>query len=178
MDTTRCVMPSGRMSSRGAAAAPSPGRSSRTAMRRRTRAIIASATHHAFEIVLWRVHGWLLREPHWPKMFIMVMAASLWALSMLGICVWIWSAAFMTLAVFPTWELAVYFTLETFTTLGFGDVLAPPRWRILAGMAAANGLLNFGLMTAVLMEGVRDLRIRQSRSRSSRPGHRAGHEEV
>lgn len=130
------------------------------------------------EIALWRVHGWLLREPHWPKMFIMVMAASSWALGLMGVCVWLWALAFRALSVFPNWELAVCFALETFTTLGFGDVLAPPRWRILAGMAAANGLLNFGLMTAVLMEGVRDLRIRQSRSRSSRQGHRARHEEV
>ena len=132
--------------------------------------VIGSLSLYVLEAGLRRAHGWLTREPHWPKMFIMVMAASLWALSMLGICVWIWSAAFMTLAVFPTWELAVYFTLETFTTLGFGDVLAPPRWRILAGMAAANGLLNFGLMTAVLTEGVRDLRTRQSRTRSHRHG--------
>ena len=105
-----------------------------------TTIVAGSLSLYLVEIVLWRVHGWLLRE--------------------------------------PDWDTAVYFALETFTTLGFGDVLAPPLWRILAGMAAANGLLNFGLMTAVLMEGVRDLRIRQSRSRSSRPGHRAGHEEV
>ena len=35
-------------------------------------------------------------------------------------------------------------------------------------MAAANGLLNFGLMTAVLMEGVRDLRLRQTRRHGRR----------
>lgn len=143
-----------------------------------TTIVAGSPSLYLVEIVLWRVHGWLLREPHWPKMFIMVMATSLWALGLMGGCVWLWASAFRALSVFPTWELAAYFALETFTTLGFGDVLAPPRWRILAGMAAANGLLNFGLMTAVLMEGVRDLRIRQSRSRSSRQGHRAGHEEV
>ena len=33
------------------------------------------------------------------------------------------------------------------------------------GMAAANGLLNFGLMTAVLVEALRDLRLRQTRLR-------------
>lgn len=130
--------------------------------------VAGSLSLYLVETALWRAHGWLLREPHWPKMFIMVMAASLWALGMMGIGVWLWASAFMALAVFPTWETAVYFALETFTTLGFGDVLAPPRWRILAGMAAANGLLNFGLMTAVLMEGVRDLRLRQSHSRAAR----------
>lgn len=123
---------------------------------------------YGVELVLWRAHRWLLREPHWPKMFVMVMGSSLWALALMGACVWLWAAAFMALSVFPSWEISVYFALESFTTLGFGDVLAPPRWRILAGMAAANGLLNFGLMTAVLMEGLRDLRVRQSRSRKPR----------
>ena len=135
-----------------------------------TTIVAGSLSLYLVEIVLWRVHGWLLREPHWPKMFIMVMAASVWALGLMGACVWLWASAFMALSVFPTWELAVYFALETFTTLGFGDVLAPARWRILAGMAAANGLLNFGLMTAVLTEGVRDLRTRQSRTRPHRHG--------
>ena len=35
-------------------------------------------------------------------------------------------------------------------------------------MAAANRLLTFGLMTAVLMEGVRDLRLRQTRRHGRR----------
>lgn len=36
-------------------------------------------------------------------------------------------------------------------------------------MAAASGLLNFGSMTAVLMEGVRDLHLRQTRRHLRRP---------
>lgn len=132
--------------------------------------VAGSLSLYVVETVLGRAHGWLLREPHWPRMFLMVMAASVWAMGMMGACVWLWAAAFRVLSIFPTWEIAVYFALESFTTLGFGDVLAPPRWRILAGMAAANGLLNFGLTTAVLMEGVRDLRLRQARSRSGPRG--------
>ena len=132
--------------------------------------VAGSLSLYALEGVLQRAHRWLILEPHWPKMFLMVVSASVWALAMLGVGVGLWAAAFMALSVFDSWELSVYFALECFTTLGFGDVLMPPDWRILGGMAAANGLLNFGLMTAVLMEGVRDLRLRQSRHL----GHRRG----
>jgi hypothetical protein len=34
-------------------------------------------------------------------------------------------------------------------------------WRLLAGMEAANGFLNFGLLTALLIEAFRQVRINQ-----------------
>ena len=55
------------------------------------------------------------------------------------------------LGLFPSLEQAVYFALVAFTTLGYGDVLLPKEWQLLGGMAAANGLLNFGLLIAVLL---------------------------
>lgn len=124
--------------------------------------VAGSLSLYAIEAMLGRMRRWLLREPHWPKMFLMVMAFSMWALAMTGAGVWLWAGTFMALRIFADWEVSVYFALESFTTLGFGDVVTPPEWRILGGMAAANGLLNFGLMTAVLMDGVRELRLRQS----------------
>jgi hypothetical protein len=52
--------------------------------------------------------------------------------------------------------------------LGFGDVLLPQDWRILAGMTAANGFLNFGLLTALLIEALRQIRLGQVERRKSR----------
>jgi len=49
----------------------------------------------------------------------------------------------------------------SYTTLGFGDVLLPQEWRLLSGMAAVNGLLNIGLVTAFLVEGLRQVRLSQ-----------------
>ena len=62
----------------------------------------------------------------------------------------------------------MYFSLVSFTTLGFGDVLFPPEWRLLSGMAAANGLLNFGLLTALLVEALRHVRLGQMNARDRR----------
>jgi hypothetical protein len=46
---------------------------------------------------------------------------------------------------------AFYFTGETYTTLGFGDVLLPAGWRQLALFIAMSGLFAFGWSTGVLV---------------------------
>jgi len=45
--------------------------------------------------------------------------------------------------------------------LGFGDILLPMEWRLLAGMAAVNGLLNFGFLTVLTVEVLRRIRLAQ-----------------
>lgn len=46
---------------------------------------------------------------------------------------------------------AFYFAGETYTTLGYGDVLLPTGWRQLALFIAISGLLTFGWTTGVLV---------------------------
>ncbi len=75
--------------------------------------------------------------------------------------VWVWAIALWVIGIFQTFETTVYFSLVVFTTLGFGDILMPPEWRLLGGLAAANGLLIFGLLTAMLVETLRQTRLRQ-----------------
>jgi hypothetical protein len=47
-------------------------------------------------------------------------------------------------------ETAFYLSAQSFTALGYGDVLLSERWRLLGPLEAINGLLFFGLSTAVL----------------------------
>ncbi len=44
----------------------------------------------------------------------------------------------------------VYFSATSMTSLGYGDVVLPPPWRLLGPMAAISGLLMFGCSTAFL----------------------------
>jgi len=69
---------------------------------------------------------------------------------------------FPMLGTFDALEPALYFSVVSFTTLGFGDVVLTPQWRLLPGMSAANGLLIFGLSTAFLVEFFTHLRKAQS----------------
>ncbi len=67
--------------------------------------------------------------------------------------VFIWASAYWLLAPLSgikTFETAFYFSLVTFTSLGYGDVTLGPQWRILSGMEALNGVLLIGWTTAFL----------------------------
>lgn len=44
----------------------------------------------------------------------------------------------------PVWSTALYFSAETFTSLGYGDVVPQGALRALAGVEALNGLLLIG----------------------------------
>jgi len=45
---------------------------------------------------------------------------------------------------------AFYFSIVTFTTLGYGDITLGEQWRILSGVEAVNGILLIGWTTALL----------------------------
>ena len=124
-------------------------------------ALAAALSWWGLEVVLNRSHRWVTRPPHGPKLTVILSLSMLWTLLMMTASVWIWAMAFWGLSLFPTFEASVYFSLVVFTTLGFGDVLLPVEWRLLGGLAAANGLLIFGLLTAMLVETLRQTRLRQ-----------------
>jgi hypothetical protein len=49
------------------------------------------------------------------------------------------------------WEQAIYFSIVTFATLGYGDItIANHEWRILSGIEALNGVVLVGWTTALL----------------------------
>lgn len=123
--------------------------------------LISALAAMALEVAFQRGHGWLMREPHRPKLVVLIAGVSLWVLGVITAQIWVWAFAFHGLGVFATLEEAVYFALVCYTTLGFGDVLLPQAWRLLAGMAAANGFLTFGLLTALLIEALRQIRLGQ-----------------
>jgi hypothetical protein len=133
-----------------------------------TNILFAAIAAMLLEVLFQRTHGWMLREPHRPKLVAMIAGVSLWVLGVITAAVWLWAFAYFWIGAFGTMEEAVYFSLVCFTTLGFGDVLLPQEWRILAGMTAANGFLNFGLLTALLIEALRQIRLGQVARRKSR----------
>lgn len=78
--------------------------------------------------------------------------ALLWILVVLTSTVWGWALLYMALGLFDALEPALYFSVVSFTTVGYGDVVLEPGWRLLAGMTATHGLLIFGIFTAFLVE--------------------------
>jgi hypothetical protein len=122
---------------------------------------LAAIAAMALEVMFQKTHPWLMREPHRPKLVLLVAGVSLWLLGVITLGVWIWAGAYLWLGAFPTLEQSVYFSIVAYTTLGLGDVVLPQAWRILAGMEAANGFINFGLLSALFIEALRQIRLNQ-----------------
>jgi voltage-gated potassium channel Kch len=66
-----------------------------------------------------------------------------------------------------TFEEAVYFSLVTYTTLGYGDITLDPTWRMVSGFEAINGIILIGWSTAMFYSVVQNVtqKYRGSKSR-------------
>jgi hypothetical protein len=62
-----------------------------------------------------------------------------------------WAYAYLWAGAIADFEPALYFSLVTFTTLGYGDITLGPDWRMLAAFEAANGIIMFGWTTALVV---------------------------
>lgn len=62
-----------------------------------------------------------------------------------------WALLFMYLGEFTEFETAFYHSTVNFTSLGYGDIVMSPEWRLLGGLEAANGVLMFGLSAGAIL---------------------------
>lgn len=65
----------------------------------------------------------------------------------------LWAVAYRHFAgvdQFEDFESAVYFSSVTYTSLGYGDIVLNPGWRIICGIEAMNGIMLFGWSAALL----------------------------
>ncbi|PHS27763.1 MAG: K+ channel TrkA-N [Robiginitomaculum sp.] len=65
--------------------------------------------------------------------------------------VWAYAALYYKLELFDTFEACLYFSTSVFTTVGFGDLVVGPHWRLLTAIESANGFLLLGWSTAFLI---------------------------
>ena len=63
----------------------------------------------------------------------------------------VWAATFLGLNALEGFERALYFSMVTFTTLGYGEIVLDEHWRLLASFEAANGIIMFGWTTAIVI---------------------------
>jgi hypothetical protein len=84
-----------------------------------------------------------------------IIFAVLYVLFVQTVNVWIWGIFYRAVGAFDGMEPSLYFSLVTFTTVGYGDLTLGADWRLLSGLEAANGFLNFGWSTAFMVELVR-----------------------
>ena len=66
----------------------------------------------------------------------------------------VWAITYLALNAIEGLERALYFSMVTYTTLGYGDVVLVERWRLLSSFEAANGIIMFGWTTAIVITAV------------------------
>jgi voltage-gated potassium channel Kch len=62
----------------------------------------------------------------------------------------LWASFYYWQSLFPDFETSLYFSLTSYTTIGFGDVVLPQKWRLLGAMEGISGVLLCGLSTAFI----------------------------
>jgi voltage-gated potassium channel len=67
----------------------------------------------------------------------------------------VWALFFVLVGGRPDLESAIYYSLTSYTTVGYGDVVLPEPWRLLGPIEAAVGVLMLGWSTAILVAVVR-----------------------
>jgi hypothetical protein len=69
----------------------------------------------------------------------------------------LWAVLFIICGEFSTFATAYYHSAVNFTTLGYGDMIMTPPWRLLGPLEAANGVLLFGVSTAMIFAVIQRL---------------------
>ena len=81
----------------------------------------------------------------------------------------LWAVFYYTQRLFSDFETSLYFSMVSFTTIGYGDVLLPRTWRLLGVIEGFSGVLLCGVSTAFIFAVVNALfqtRLRQNSNRS------------
>ncbi|MBX3577870.1 MAG: two pore domain potassium channel family protein [Rhizobiaceae bacterium] len=104
---------------------------------------------------LGRVSGHLRIGHHRSRMLIMVFIV-LGVFAVLTVEVWLWAGMHYALGVVDGFEASLYFSLVTFSTVGYGDLVPSSGWRLFAALEGVSGFLLIGWSTAYLIAaGVR-----------------------
>ena len=85
----------------------------------------------------------------WNDFGIVTLAIS-FALAAHLIDIGLWAVLFIFCGEFPEFGTAYYHSAVNYTTLGYGDVIMSPAWKLLGPLEAADGSLMFGVSTGMV----------------------------
>ena len=79
----------------------------------------------------------------------------------------LWAILLVLCGEFQAFELAFYHSAMNYTSLGYGDIVMSPAWKLLGPIEAVDGLLMFGVSTAMVFAVIQ--RLVQTRFPDFRP---------
>jgi hypothetical protein len=69
----------------------------------------------------------------------------------------LWALLFVVCGEFSDFGTALYHSAVNYTSLGYGDLIMTPSWRLLGPLETANGMLMFGVSTAMIFAVIQRL---------------------
>jgi len=79
----------------------------------------------------------------------------------------LWAVFYYGQNLFSDFETSLYFSMVSFTTIGYGDVLLPRKWRLLGVIEGISGVLLCGVSTAFIFAVINAMFQIRLRQRSS-----------
>lgn len=69
----------------------------------------------------------------------------------------LWAALFLICGEFSDFATAYYHSAVNYTSLGYGDIIMSPTWKLLGPLETADGMLLFGVSTAMIFAAIQRL---------------------
>lgn len=114
---------------------------------------------------------WLRRQPRRAKQrfhtsaWILVRVAG-WSILLHLLQISAWAFHYCWAGAMPDLTTAAYFSVVTYTTTGYGDLVLPQDWRLVGGVESLTGILMCGLSTGMFFAVFSEMVI-QNRQTSS-----------
>ena len=109
----------------------------------------AVATALIVQVVVRLIRSGYTDGGFWKNVVAMMIVTLITAMAHL-IPIALWAVIFLLCGEMATFDKAFYCSAENYTALGYGDIVLSERWRLLGPLEAINGLLLFGLSTALM----------------------------
>jgi hypothetical protein len=127
--------------------------------------VLLTVTTHVFglslvssEKLLVAYSEFIKRRPY--AAFTVVMGlTTLVAIGLHGFEAAVWAGAYCLTGALPDFKSGMLYSLNAMTAYGHEDLNLQPSWRLLGAIEALNGLLLFGLSTAVLFSMIQKLNL-------------------
>ena len=112
----------------------------------------------ALLVRLLRSHHRLVRPIRGaPVAILMIATVTIFAIHTAEI--WLYALLYVLLGALGSFEVALYFSTVTYSSVGYGDVLLGHEWRILGAIEGATGILMIGWSTAFLVSMLGQLKL-------------------
>lgn len=93
------------------------------------------------------------------RQLITILGAAFGLFALHTVEIWLYAALYVGVHALHNFDDSLYFSTTTYTTLGYGDVILPKKWRLVGAIESANGIILLGWSTAFFVSVINRIRL-------------------